>query len=118
MVINLKQGTKREAYLLYLNLLNKFHRLTDKETDILMELLRAYFAAIKKYKNVEAASKLYFDKDELSKKTKIKPSVLKNYLSSLRKKNVLLEDNRIASVLIPQSKDGLIEVTFKIKFDG
>lgn len=118
MVINLKQNTKREAYLLYLNLLNKFHKLTDKEITILMELLRAYFLAIKKYQNVEAASKLYFNKEELSKKTKIKPSILKNYLSSLRKKNVLLEDNRIASVLIPPDKDGLIEVTFKIKFNG
>lgn len=118
MVINLKQKTKREAYLLYLNLLNKFHNLTDKEVDILMELLRAYFAALGKYNNVEAASRLYFNKEELSKKTKIKPSVLKNYLSSLRKKNVLLEDNKIAPVLIPPSKDGLIEVTFKIKFDG
>jgi len=118
MVINLEETTKREAYLLYINLLNKFHNLTDKEVDILMELLRAYFSALKKYKNVEAASKLYFDKEELSKNTKIKPSVLKNYLSSLRKKNVLLEDNRIAPVLIPPSKDGLIEVIFKIKFNG
>ncbi len=118
MVINLKQKTKREAYLLYLNLLNKFHKLTDKEVDILMELLRAYFSALKKYNNEEAASKLYFNKEDLSKKTKIKPSILKNYLSSLRKKKVLLEDNRISPVLVPKSINGVIEVTFKIKFDG
>jgi len=117
MVINLEQKTKREAYLLYINLLYKFHSLTDKEVDILMELLRAYFAALKKYKNEEAAAKLYFNKENVSRNTKIKPSVLKNYFSSLRKKNVLLEDNRISPVLIPPSMEGVIEVTFKIKFD-
>jgi len=115
MIVNLKSSSKEEATLLHLNLLYKFHKLTDREIEIFIVLIKHYLVAIDKYKHKEAAAKLFMDQKAISTELGIKDQVFKNYLTALRKKHVLLPDGSLEELLIPKFKGDKLSLTFNIE---
>ena len=115
MIVNLKETSKEGAILLHLNLLYKFHKLTDREIDIFIVLVKYYLIALKKYKHKEAAAKLFMNQKVMSEELGIKDQVFKNYLSALRKKRVLLPDGSLEELLIPKFEGNKLSLTFNIE---
>ena len=105
MIINIPVDSKREALKAYLDLLQRFHKLTVKETEITVEIILAYYYYLDKYKVEEAAVKLYLEKDSRirirGELGKMKAQVFNNYVSVLKKKNIIEADLRINKALLP-----------------
>jgi len=104
MTINLTLETKKKAITVYLSLLYRFHKLSDRELDLAVELIMAYFKALDIYENAKAADKLYLDTDnreDIMKRLELTPQVFRNYLTTFKKKGVHKEDRTLNKVLVP-----------------
>jgi len=120
MIINLTLKTKREAITTYLSLLYRFHKLSDRELDLAVELIMAYFDAIDVYESKKAADKLYLDtdsRDTIMKKLGVNSQVFRNYLTTFKKKGVLKEDGTLNKVLVPNIEDNKLSITIGITYD-
>ena len=114
MNISLKAKSSRDAIVLYLNVLYKFHKLTDKEIDTLAEIIIKYKQLEIKY-DKDVASKLFLDKDsrkEIREKLKMEDQVFRNYLVVFRKKGILIQTGIIKG-FIPNFKNINISVNIK-----
>lgn len=104
--IKIKSTSKEDRIKKYLDVIYKFHKLTDKEIDILVELVLAYQNIQAKYPTVtdtDLFNKLLFDtanKKEVRDRLQIKDSVFQNYLTVFRKKGVI-KDNKLVVHFIP-----------------
>jgi hypothetical protein len=83
---------RRDRIKKYLLVLYQFHKLTDKEINLLTELIFYYTDYVDQYGD-KLANKLLFDKDTSIQIRKnldnMADTVYRNYLSNLRKKNVI-----------------------------
>jgi hypothetical protein len=76
--------------------LYKFHKLTEKEVDIVVELIIKYYEITTRYPvyDKDLVSKLLFDVDvkrHIKEKYNIKDPVLQNYMTTFRKKKVIID---------------------------
>jgi len=120
MIINLQLKTKKEAVTTYLSLLYRFHKLSDRELDLAVELIMAYFNAIDVYESTKAADKLYLDTDNreaIMKSLELTPQVFRNYLTTFKKKGVLKEDGTLNKVLVPDIENNKFNLTINLSFD-
>lgn len=105
MIINLKLADKREALTVYLHLLTRFHKLSEKELEVAVEIILAYFEYLALYQSKEAAVKLYLEKDSRvairSRLGNMNQQVFNNYLTVLKKKKVIEEGWGLNKVLLP-----------------
>jgi hypothetical protein len=95
----------------YITLWNGTWRLTDKEVDVLSEFLRSYLKLKKDGLKEPYLSKYLFSLDnrkEIKEKiTNISDQGIVNYLSSLKKKNIILETENGSTIderVIPVKK--------------
>lgn len=117
MIINLEAKTRREALSTYLSLLYRFHKLSDKELEVTVELILTYYTYLDTYESEAAANKLYLEQEsrEVIRETLgVTDQVFRNYLTSLKKKNVLKEGMVINKVLLPKYIDNKFSVTINI----
>jgi len=88
-IINVKDF--RQGLTIYMQVLQKFHKLTKKEIEVTVELVIKFKQLTAKY-DAEVAGKLFLNKEvrnTLQKKFGIADQQFRNILSSLRKKGVL-----------------------------
>lgn len=119
MIINLEAKDKREALSTYLSLLYRFHKLSDKELEVTIELILAYYEAIELYGNEAAANKLYLEqesRENITKRLEITSQVFRNYLTVLKKKNVLKEGMVLNKVLLPKDIGNEFSVILNVKW--
>lgn len=119
MTLNLNTENKRQAITLYLSLLHRFHKLSERELEVTVELLLAYFEYLEMYKSEAAAFKLYTEpasRKEIIAKLNITNQVFRNYLTTLKKKNVLQDGMRINKVLIPTLDGGKYVLNIKVAY--
>jgi hypothetical protein len=104
--IKIKSSSNEDKIRKYLEVIYKFHKLTDKEIAILVELVLQYQEIQTKYastKDTDLFNKLLFDVDvkkKIKEKLQIKDSVFQNYLTVFRKKGVI-KDNKLVVHFIP-----------------
>ena len=104
--IVIKSSSKETRIKKYLDIIHEFHRLTDKEVSILVELVLSYQEFQIKYPTVtdpELINKIVFDTDNTKKireKLSIKEGVFHNYLTLFRKKGVI-KDGKLSIHYIP-----------------
>lgn len=104
--IKIKSSSLEDKIKKYLEVIYKFHKLTDKEIDILIVLVLCYYEIQTKYastNDTDLFNKLLFDVDSKKKireKLQIKDSVFQNYLTVFRKKGVI-KDNKLVVHFIP-----------------
>lgn len=116
-VINIPVKDRRELISKYLKVLYQFHKLPDKEINLLVELVYHYMKFMIKYNDAELASKLLFD-TETKKEIKARlgqmgDPVFQNYLSSLRKKKIIVGKNIALQYIPPVNNFDLV-----VKFYG
>ena len=103
----------------YLKVLYQFHKLTDKEMELLTEIIFLYIQYRDKY-NDEIADKLIFDSDNrnIVKKNmnNMSDPIFQNYLSNLRKKKVIVK-GKLARPFIPPSSNFDLIITFNEAVD-
>jgi len=117
MELNLKAGDIRKAIAMYLGILYKFHKLTDKEIEVLTEIIYTYKQLKDKYDSA-VAEKLYLDKSarkDITDKFKMSRQVFRNYLVTFRKKGIISGDT-LKAAFIPDF--GNINLTFNIRYEG
>ena len=118
MIINLNTKTRKDSIRLYIDVLNKFHHLSDKESEVIVELVNTFLEYKDKYNSHEAAVKLYLESDSrvvICETLGIKQQVFRNYLTTLKKKEALKADLSISPVLVPAIKDLVASLTINIK---
>ena len=105
---------RRDRIRKYLLVLYQFHKLTDKEINLLTELIFYYIDYVDQY-GEQLANKLLFDKDTSSQIRKnlddMADTVYRNYLSNLRKKNVI-SGRTLNTSFIPPVKDFQLAISF------
>ena len=102
---------------LYLGVLYKFHKLTDKETDIVIDLIVKYYDIITKYPvhDEELINKLLFNidvKKEIKQKHNLKDAVFQNYMTIFRKKGII-KDKGLNKYFIPPMDPFEIKMIFQ-----
>lgn len=118
--INVKPITiKKENFFIYwLQFLKPYHKLRNKEIELLALFLVKRFELSKVIKDDVLIDKLLFDKDvKLEIRNKMGYStgqVLENMLSGLRAKNIIV-DNKIDKGLIPNLEEN--NTSFKLVFN-
>lgn len=112
--IPIKTKDKRDRIEKYLEVLYKFHKLTDKEIQLLVELIIIY-TDLRDNHGEEIATTLLFHVDNKNKIRKnlnnMNSSVFHNYLSYLRKKAVI-KGKSINPVFIPPVEDFKLIISF------
>jgi len=103
--------TEREIIRVYVELINPFLRgLRNREADVFAEILYQYYLK-KGIKNTRDKFALIFNSDsreEMAETLGMSQAVLRNAISSLRKKGILKKDNSISEVyLVDLSKKKL-----------
>ncbi len=102
----------------YLEVLYKFHKLTSRETDVLVEIVLVYIDLKSKY-NDEITYKLLFDSDTrkylIAKLDDMGDPQFQNYLSALRRKKAISKNNKLFPMFIPPLGDFDLVVQFKTK---
>ncbi len=119
MNINLKTKSEKEAVTTYLSLLYRFHKLSDKELEVTVELILAYFKYLRLYGNA-AAAKLYLEKESrvvIMENLDMSAQVFRNYLTTLKKKNVLQEGMKLNTVLVPSVEKGGFNINISIWYE-
>ena len=104
--IPIKSNSLEDKVRKYLEFTYKFHKLTSRETDILVVFIKKYYTLYNKYKDIDAnlADKLLFDKDnkkEIRDELNIRASVFQNYLTIFRKKDVIVKGKLNRSYIPP-----------------
>ena len=120
MNINLKTKSEKEAVTTYLSLLYRFHKLSDKELEVTVELILAYFKYLRLYGNAAAAAKLYLEKESravIMENLDMSAQVFRNYLTTLKKKNVLQEGMKLNTVLVPSVEKGGFNINISIWYE-
>lgn len=109
--VTIKSASTKERVSKYLNTIYKFHKLTDKEIDIVVEFILTYYEISVTFKEASKSTKLInkllFDTDNrkmLQQKLGLKEEVFNNYLSKFRKKGVLINDMLNPSYIPPAGK--------------
>lgn len=93
--IIVKSSTHEGRIRKYLHIIYNFHKLTDKEIDILVELIVNYQLIELKYptvKDPELFNRLLFDPTvtkKIKEKLQIKDSIFQNYMTTFRRKKVI-----------------------------
>jgi len=110
--INIKG--RRDRIYKYLELLYKFHHLTNKEMQLLVELIIINSDLVTNH-GEDIASKLLFHKDNKIKIMKsldgMTSPVFHNYLSNLRQKKVI-SGKSIVKTFIPPTEDFKVIISF------
>lgn len=110
--IQIKSSNLEDRVRKYLKLLHHFHGLTDKELDILVELILKYYEITTKVTDIKMVNQLLFSVDtkrEIKKKLNIKDPVFQNYMTAFRKKQVIKDSGINLSYIPPREQ-------FEIKF--
>jgi len=114
-VIQVPVKNRRDLITKYLKVLYQFHRLPDKELSLLVELIYYYLKFFYKYNDEELAYKLLYDLDtkkEIRKNLEnMKDPVFQNYLSTFRKKKIII-DKRIVKQFIPPVNNFDLVISF------
>lgn len=103
----------RTRVLQFLGIIHKFHKLTDKEINIVVEFILQYYDISQSLRNPEDAetiNKLLFATESrkvLQQNLGIKEDVFNNYLSKLRKKGVLVSGKLNPNYIPPHEKFSL-----------
>mgnify|MGYP001486882904 CR=1 FL=1 len=121
-----KEVTKENFYKVYLSIINGLLHLTNKEIQVLSELLRLHEldARTKPGLTAEERSRLLFSfesRNILQKRLGITQFNLNNYMKSLRTKRVIIVENdlyRINPMLIPTKNGKLTKIEFKLVETG
>lgn len=93
----------------WLLLTRPLHRLTEAEEKILWCFLRKRFEFLASTDNIEIVNRLLFSTDvrkDVQEELGYKMGTFQNYLSAMRSKGVISEDNKINNRLIPNIKPG------------
>lgn len=124
MQINLDTKNFREALTVYLEVIQRFHKLADKEIEVAVELVITYMYYLKRYGSPQAAVKLYTEKE--SRKAMVanlgfNDQTFRNYLTKLKNKNVLKPDMSISKAFLPDietNADGVeyINLTLNLSY--
>lgn len=96
--VNLKQ-----LFSIWLEVTSSFHKLRKQEKKVLSLFLYYHYELQKDITNETILWKVLFDyntKDKIIKDLDIKKQTLSNIMTSLRKKNIII-DNKISSIYIP-----------------
>lgn len=97
----------------HIKILYNFHKLNNKEMEILSEIVALYTYYKEKY-DATIADTLIFNTDSRNiikeRLNNMSDPVFQNYLSSLRKKGII-KDGKIFKAMIPPSED--FDLTFK-----
>lgn len=105
--INIKTLTisKKKFFMYWLQFLKPYHKLRDKEIEMLSLFLNKRYELSKRIKDVDILDRMLFDKkikDEIRDEMNYSsPQVFNNMLSSLRGKGII-QNGRINSGLIPE----------------
>jgi ABC-type Zn uptake system ZnuABC Zn-binding protein ZnuA len=117
MVLNLKAGDRREAILMYLNILDGFHKLTPKEMELFAEIIMVYQDLLAKY-DEEVANTLYLNtanRVAIKSKMKMADQVFRGYLSTFKSKG-LITATGVKPVFLQDYTN--TEIVISIKYDG
>jgi hypothetical protein len=109
----------KKFYRQYLRLMAPITKLQEKESDVLAYIL--YYN--NKYRDLpeDVKWRMVFDtstRKVIQTELKMSPAHLANILSSLRKKKVLTEENKISAGHIVEFNDSEFLLTFKFIHDG
>lgn len=110
--IQIKSSNLEDRVRKYLKLLHHFHGLTEKEIEILVELILKYYDITSKVNDAKMINTLLFSVDtkrEIKKKLNIKDPVFQNYMTTFRKKKVITDSGLNLSYIPPREQ-------FEIKF--
>lgn len=115
-MFDLKAKNLKEAIVIYLQILYKFHKLTDTEILLLADIIHKYKELESKY-DKDIAMKLYLDKDnrdDIKARLNMKDQVFRNYLTTYRKKGIIKESglDRIFDLNIND-----IKIEFSINYE-
>jgi len=111
--ITIPSANAKQRILRYLNTIYKFHKLTDKEIEIVVELIIQYYKVsqtLRDPKDIATLSKLLFSTEvrkEIRDTLGIKEDVFNNYISKLRKKGVVVSDTLNPNYIPPYGKFAL-----------
>lgn len=105
--IPIKSTDQKDKVRKFLEFTYKFHKLTDKELDILLVFVMKFYSLLHKYKGVDLGliNKLLFDveaKKEIREELKIREDVFANYLTIFRRKGVIKGKILNSSYLPPE----------------
>lgn len=90
----------------YLNVTYKFHKLTDKEIEILLAFVEEYQELQKVISDKDYLNTILFNsttKSKISQKISVQKAVLDNYLTTFRKKGVI-KNNQLVPNFVPPSE--------------
>ena len=107
----------KQLFITWLEVTSSFHKLRNQEKKVLSLLLYHYYKLQDDITNETIIWKVLFDYDkklEIRKELNIKNPSFNNILSSLRKKNVIIDD-KISNIYIPNIEKG--SDNFKIIFN-
>lgn len=105
MNINLDLPSLKDALVLYVGLLSTFHKMTEKESEVAVELALAYMSYLDKYKHPEAAAKLFMETSSravIIKNLGCTDQVFRNYIVVLKKKGIVKPDGSLSGIIIPK----------------
>jgi predicted RNA binding protein with dsRBD fold (UPF0201 family) len=105
--IPVKSTSQKDKVRKFLEFTYKFHKLTDKELDILLVFVMKFYSLLHKYntKDLDLVNKLLFDVDikkEIREELGIREGVFDNYLTIFRKKGVIKGKTLNPSYLPPE----------------
>jgi len=109
--------SKQELIYKYLEATKSLHRLTGKEIEVLTEFILTYLDLKEKVLDEELLYKLLFSGETRSNIME-KTGVVKSNLSVIEKKFNkigIFKDGKINKAIIPNIKDGVIDVLFRVK---
>lgn len=117
-----KQVNKEDFYNIYISIMNGILKLTDKEKNIVIELLKARELDRKIYKfktslEIEESILNSTNRQMLRDKLNISAQNLNNYIKVLKDKNILVEDNnilRLSDKILIESEDCELKFTIEV----
>lgn len=121
--INVKRisTSKKEIFRYWLEFLKPYHKLRQKEIEVLSLMLYYRYELSREVANPKLVNKLLFSTDTRNQIREdldnMGQKVFNNLLSSLRKKKVLSEGNVINPVLIPSMTEDGFQLIFNFEID-
>lgn len=121
--INVKRisTSKKEIFRYWLEFLKPYHKLRQKEIEVLSLMLYYRYELSREVKNPDLVNKLLFSTDTRNQiredLSDMGQKVFNNLLSSLRKKGVLSDKNVINPVLIPSMTENGFQLIFNFEID-
>ena len=121
--INVKRisTSKKEIFRYWLEFLKPYHKLRQKEIEVLSLMLYYMYELSREVKNPKLVNKLLFSTETRNQIREdlggMGQKVFNNLLSSLRKKKVLSANNVINPVLIPNMTEDGFQLIFNFEID-